>query len=267
VSPRLRRFLHLERPRGPDAAGDGGGEGDRPAPGGGRFDGVAPPVPRAPSPAPRSGAQLDRFGPEPDPTIELVDTEARRLFTRCMRCGADSNVFATECAGCGTNLDTAAQHEFNERFWIRHQAERQAEAEREARAAAERRELAARAGAEEARARRELAEALAREVGDRERRRVEADDRLWSRRAGHGWGWGGWEPGLDSRPLGLRLIQLLPGPRSQLAAAVAAAAAVLGSLGYGIARLAQGQKNPWFPLGLLLLVLLVSPGWRRWHRW
>ena len=253
---RLRRFLHLERPRRPDSSGQ---DPDPPRPGGGRFDGVErprpAPSPAAPAPAaPRTGAQLDRFGPEPEPVIELVDTEGKRPFTRCMRCGGDSNIFATECGGCGMSLDTPAQHEFNERLW----AERQAESEREAGAATERRELAARAEKEDARARRALAEAMAREVGDRERRRIGVEEGGW----GGGLGWG-----RDSRPLGLRLLALIPDRRWQIAAAAAAAALVLGLVARGLAGMAHGHRGPWFPLGVGLLALLALPaGWWRWRR-
>jgi len=249
---RLRRFLHLERPRHPDAGGD-----DRapPSPGGGRFEGVERPKAagsaRAGAP-PRTGAQLERFGPEPEPAIELVDTEGMRPFTRCMRCGADSNFLATECASCGTNLDTREQREFSERFW----AERQAESEREARAEAERRELAARAEQEEGRARRAMAEEMAREVGDLERRRIEADE-----------GRSGLGLGHDHRPLGLRLLGLIPDARWQLVAALGCAALVLGLLVHGFTGLAHRHRSPSLAAGVILLVVLALPAgtWRR--RW
>ncbi len=128
---RLRRFLHLERarPGGPTA------EPAREVPGGTdeRISGVERP-PAAPGSAPRTrtGARLERFGPEPEPTLELVDADGRRPFVRCRRCGMDNNVFATSCQGCSASLDTPEQHEFDERFWTA----RQAEAEREARDAA-----------------------------------------------------------------------------------------------------------------------------------
>jgi hypothetical protein len=163
--PRLRRFLHLERPR---AAAD---EAAGPDPGAGtaeRFEGVERPGAR-PAAASSSGARLDRFGPEPEPSIELVEAGGgAQPFTRCMRCGMDHGVFATSCTGCGASLDTAEQREFNERLWAR----RQAEGAREAAASAARREHEARAQAELARARRAMGEELAREVGRRERARL-----------------------------------------------------------------------------------------------
>jgi hypothetical protein len=158
---RLRRFLHLERPRTASAA-------EAPRRAAERFEGVERPG-TAPRAASASGAALDRFGPDPDPRIELVEADAsERPFTRCMRCGMDHPVFAVECSGCGASLDTAAQREFNERLW----AARQEQAVREQAALAEREALRARAGAELDASRRAMGEELAREVGRRERRRL-----------------------------------------------------------------------------------------------
>lgn len=163
--PRLRRFLHLERPR---AAADGDAAPDPGAGTAERFEGVETPGARPAAPS-SSGARLDRFGPEPEPSIELVEVGGgAQPFTRCMRCGMDHGVFATACTGCGASLDTAEQREFNERLWAR----RQEEAAREVAASAERSEHEAHAQAELARARRAMGEELAREVGRRERARL-----------------------------------------------------------------------------------------------
>jgi len=165
----LDRFRRIERPRSerPGAPADPGGETS------GRFEGVERPT--HPPASPRSsGADLDRFGPEPPPRIELLETTAsERPFTRCMRCGMDHHVFATECTGCGASLDTAAQREFNERLWAR----RLEEAARDARAAEELRSMRARADGELSAARRAMGEELAREVGASERARLAAEER------------------------------------------------------------------------------------------
>lgn len=129
-----------------------------------------PPKRERQPPPPGSGAELDRFGPEPPPRLELLDAGAgERPFTRCMRCGMDHHIFATECTGCGASLDTAAQHEFNARLW----SKRQEDAARETCAAGERQARQAQADAELSAARRAMGEALAREVGEHERRRLE----------------------------------------------------------------------------------------------
>jgi hypothetical protein len=183
----LRRFLRIERPR-PDAPDEADPSPDTAE----RFGAVERPGP-APGAPRSSGADLDRFGPDPEPRIELVAADASvRPFTRCMRCGMDHGVFATECSGCGASLDTEAQRDFNERLWAR----RQEEAARETRAEAERRELAARSDAELAASRRSMGEELAREVGRAERRRLSSEGLD-----------GGW--GLPERPIERWLRRLL----------------------------------------------------------
>jgi hypothetical protein len=164
---RLGRFLHIERSRadgtGTDRAPDQGTAA--------RFGTVEAPGPAGATPAP-SGAELERFGPEPAPGIDLAETDpGARPFTRCMRCGMDHGVFASECGNCGASLATAEQREFNERLW----SQRREEAAREARALEERRALAAREEAELAAARRAMGEQLAREVGMRERLRLDEE--------------------------------------------------------------------------------------------
>jgi hypothetical protein len=225
---RLRRFLHLERARS-----ERSGDADATPATAERFGAVERPGERPGAPR-SSGADLDRFGPEPEPSIELVASAAAdRPFTRCMRCGMDHNVFATECSGCGASLDTEPQRDFNERLWAR----RQDEAAREARAEAERRAQAARAEAELARSRRAMGEELAREVGRRERRRLGAD----------GWGGLGDEAGSGA-PLGWKLLRALPDWRWQVGALVAACAVVGGLVAYGRAG---------HPLALMVAVFLV----------
>lgn len=231
---RLRRFLHLERPRAEDPAAD-----ESPPVTAERFGGVERPGKGLAAPQ-SSGAGLDRFGPEPPPRVELLETTAgEQPFTRCMRCGMDHGVFATECSGCGANLDTEAQREFNERLWAR----RQEEAAREARAEEDRRAREARDQVELAEARRAMGEALAREVGDRERRRLGM--------AEHGGpGWGG-------PPIGVRVLRSLPDWRWRVGAGVGALL-VLGGL------VALGLRGHPFALvvAILLTLLLVVPAWR-----
>jgi hypothetical protein len=180
VSQQLRRFLHLERAR--TARPDGDGDVAARASTAERFDAVQRPAGPGPRAAARSGAELDRFGPEPEPVVELLDTDGRRPFNRCLRCGMDSNAMATTCPGCSASLDTPEARAFNERLWARHEAER---AQEDADAATRQ---AARAAddVEVARLRRAMGEELAREVGASERRRLDAE----LGRGGWGWGWG-----------------------------------------------------------------------------
>ncbi|HEX9052473.1 MAG TPA: hypothetical protein VF841_18245 [Anaeromyxobacter sp.] len=241
---RLRRFLRIERPRseGPGDAEPSPGTADR-------FEDIERPgrttgAPRA------SGADLGRFGPDPEPRIELVETGAAdRPFTRCMRCGMDHGVFATACSGCGASLDTEPQREFNERLWAR----RQEETAREAAAGAERQALAARAEGELAASRRAMGEELAREVGRRERLRLGTDEGL---------GGGGQPSGSGGPPLGWRLLAALPDWRWQVAAIGAAVALVGGLVALGRAG------HPLALLGaILVVVVLVVPWWRADDGW
>jgi hypothetical protein len=247
-----RRFLHLERAR-PTQPG-----APAPQPSGvsaGRFAGVEGSRPDAPGPAASpTGAHLERFGAEREASLELADTDARRPFTRCARCGADSNAFLTACGACGASFATAEQQAFDERFW----AERTAQAEAEASAAAERAAGRARAEADEAAARRAMGEAMAREIGEAERRRLGGG-------FGSSDGLGG---GLfDSTPMGLRLLRALPGPAWQWGTAAALAVVIGGLVLHG---LLTARRGPTLPLGLGLFMLLVVPwgaGRSRWRRW
>jgi ribosomal protein L37E len=240
----LRRFLRIERPRS-ERPGDVDPSPDTAE----RFGDIERPGP--PAGAPRSsGADMDRFGPDPEPRIELLETAATdRPFTRCMRCGMDHNVFATECSGCGASLDTEPQRDFNERLW----AKRQEEAAREGRAEAERRALAGRAEAELAASRRAMGDELAREVGRRERQRLGMEGGLGDRSGGLG---------DDGAPLGWKLLRALPDRRWQAGAIAAAVAAVGGLVLFGRA----GHPLALFA-AMLLVVVLAAPRSRVRRRW
>ena len=229
---RLSRFLHLERarPTGPQPRPEANAGTEE------RIAAVEGPAPRPAGRRPATGARLERFGPEPEPSIELAETKGRRPFVRCHRCGADNNLGATACQGCGTSLNTPEQHHFDERFW----AGREDEAEREARAEA----LRAKAGEGEAgeRARQALGEAIAREVGECQRRRL-------------GGGFGRASSGGPWSPLGLRLVGLIPDARWHIPTMSVAAAAAAVLAGYGV------HLHSWVLMlggGLALLLLLVD---------
>ena len=143
--------------------------------------------------------------------------------------------------GAAPDLGCKEQLEFNESFWTA----RQAEAERDRRSEAERQELRARAEQDETRARRALGEALAREIGDRERQRL-----------GMGLGDGGFPSGWS--PLGLRLGRFLPDPRFTWpvfagALLLGAAMAVHGLTSRSVGQFLAG-------VALLLAMLIHAPG-------
>jgi ribosomal protein L37E len=162
---RLRRFLHIERSRADAPGSDPDDATAR------RIGGVEQPAGAPGAPA-RSGAHLDRFTPPPPASIELDRPEAgQRPFTRCQRCGMDHHVGVDACTGCGARLDTAEVRAANDRLW----QERLAESAREAEADAARRAARAEADAEAAREQRAAAEAMAREIGEAERRRLDRE--------------------------------------------------------------------------------------------
>jgi hypothetical protein len=182
---RFRRFRHLERPR---AAGSGG-DADAPAPrteAGARFEALE--GRRAAPEASVADGHLDRFRPAAERPIEIAPTSADELpFVRCAACQMDHHRGAASCTQCGADLGTDAQRAFNAGLAV----ERRAAAAREALASEAYRRGRAEADEEVARAKREMGELLAREVGNAERRRLDAEGL-----GGFG-GLGGWGSGGD----------------------------------------------------------------------
>jgi hypothetical protein len=163
------RFRRLERPRAP-----GAGEAPRSAETDARIEAVEGPAPEPPAaaaPSP-SGGDLERFRAPAAPTLELdLQGESDQPFRRCASCETDNYRTATRCTTCGADLDTEAQRDFNRRFWagrlVTAATEAQASAARQAQLDADQVSLAAE--------RREAAEAMARQVGEQERQRLERE--------------------------------------------------------------------------------------------
>jgi hypothetical protein len=226
MAGRLRRFLHLERPRAPDPGGAVRGfEKDR-------FAGLEG-VPSRPM-AEAAGASAGRFDPDPGSTLELAaGEEGAQPFRRCMCCGRDHGLYDTVCATCGAALDTPEQVAFNEGLW----AERRAEDARLALEAAEGAARAAREAEELAKLRREMGIELARQVGERERTRL-----------GGTWG------GVARDPIGLLLLRALP-ERWRLRAGLALGAAWLLLVVTGLAR----RSPAMVVVAIIALVGMVVP--------
>ena len=267
---RRRRFLQIERPRGPGAPDPApGGEGV-----GRRFGAERPPgrdEPAPPPPAPASPAaaapsgHVDRFRPAAEVPLEVADRgDGHQPFVRCCACETDNTLYAVRCTTCGAELHTDEQRAFNERLWH----ERRALADEEARAGAERRANLEAAAQEAAQARRSAAEAMAREVGEAERRRLEGGglgEPSWGPPSDGGWGGGGgtgWSRTGDglfgARPFALRLLDAIPDARWRVAAGVAAIA--VPALLYLVAPRAG------LVVGLVVFSLFLPGGWRR-RRW
>jgi hypothetical protein len=213
MAGRLTRFLKLERPRRPDETPH------------------------------HEVATAGRFtGPPSGMALEMDQGE--QPFLRCLRCEADNTRYADRCVNCQAPLVGDDVRTWNERLW----AERQAQRAREHAAALHE----ARTEQELLQQNRKLGEALAREVGERERARLS-------------WWWSG---GLrDPTPIGVRLLGMLPTTGARIVAGVVAAASFVGAalLAFG-ARGHPRLQITGFVVGLLLLVLF-SPNLPRYRRW
>jgi hypothetical protein len=188
---KFNRFRHLERPRAP------GGPAPRDQSPGTeqRFEALE--RQREGGGDPRvAGGHLERFRPAAERPLEVAPAPADELpFIRCASCQMDHNRTATACSNCGADLGTEAQRAFNARL----AAERRAQGAIEAAQVAELERGRREAEDEAAKAKRAMAETLARDVGEAERRRLDAEGFGGFGSAPRGaWGWGsrGWdEPG------------------------------------------------------------------------
>jgi len=214
MAGRLTRFLNLERPHAP---------GEKPAP-------------------PHEVATKARFSGEPSGIATEPDF-GEQPFLRCPRCEADNTRYAERCTNCQAALTGADVRLYNEQLWAERKAQ-QAEAD-----AALRR---AQPSAEDlVRQNRMLGEALAREVGERERARLGF--------------WHGGEPG--TAPIGIRLLSLLPTTRARVIAGTLLAVTFVASVGAALS--ARGHPRlqiAGFIVGTLLLILF-APNVPRRHRW
>jgi len=195
--------------------------------------------------APHEVATKARFSGEPSGIATEPDF-GEQPFLRCPRCEADNTRFAELCTNCSVPLTGEDVRAYNERLW----AERKAQQAGEAQAQAARRQ--AQPSAEELlRQNRVLGEALAREVGERERARM-------------GWWSGG---SYDPTPIGFRLLSLLPSTQARVVAGALAAIAFIGAAAAALgAHGSPRVKMAGIVVGVLLLVLF-TPNVPRRNRW
>lgn len=275
---KLRRFLHLERPRGspiePDvaptarerfgavdstadeleavqAAEATAATGDSARTGAAATGGA--------SAAARSGP-ADRFREPPARAPDVASpAPGAQPFVRCYRCETDNSVYAERCSTCSAELDTPEQRRFNEALWTERQHQAR-ELEDEVRRL---REASAKAEEEAYRARREMGEVIAREVGRQERDRLDRDG--WQGdRWGHGHGgWGMGEPmERDRRPLGIRLLFSIRDPGRRLIAIAAVVCALVFLVAAGIMSPAL-RGMLW--IAFFLFAVFFAPRNRRWR--
>lgn len=281
---RLRRFLHLERPRSapvdPEIApssrarfGAVDATADElaatPAPAAERSPAEAPPTGGTGRDGAGEGASMDRFrepvARAPDVAKPAPDSQP---FVRCYKCETDNTVYAERCSTCSAQLDTPEQRRFNEALWTeRQQQARQLEDE-----VRRLREASARAEEEAYRARRQMGELIAREVGRQERDRLARDEgRGWAN--GGGWGQdgsgppgGGWGMGdpmeRDRRPLGIRLLFSIRDPGRRLIA-IAVVVSVFVFLVAGAFMSPALRSFLW--IAFFLFAVLFAPRNRRWR--
>lgn len=191
---RFKRFRHLERPRQP-------GEAPRDVTPGTerRFGALEERKGEGGAAAPVAEGHLDRFRPAAERPLEVAAaTEGELPFVRCASCQMDHNRTASFCANCGADLRTDEQRAFNARL----AEERRAQATIEAGQVAELERAQREAADDAAKAKRAMAETLAREVGDAERRRLDAEGLGGFGSAPRGWGSGGWGDSWGGRGWG-----------------------------------------------------------------
>jgi hypothetical protein len=213
MAGRLTRFLNLERPH----------------------------VPGEKQPQ-HQVATAARFTGEPS-GIALEPDFGEQPFLRCPRCEADNSRYAERCTNCRAPLTGEEVRAWNERLW----AERKAQKAKDEAALRQ-----ARAAPDLVEQNRRLGEALAREVGERERSRMS-------------WWWGnGYQ---DPTPIGFRLLSLLPGTQARIVAGALAAITFVGAAGAALGGRGHPRlQGAGFIVGLLLLVLFTPnvPRRRRW---
>lgn len=283
---RLRRFLHLERPRNaapepdlapssrrrfgavdstPDeieAAAPGAappGDAGEPAEAAKHEPGASAPPGGAPGSV-SAGPVAGRFG-EPPARAPEVATPASdaQPFVRCYRCETDNSIYAEHCSTCSAELDTPEQRRFNEALWTERR-QQAAQLDDEVRRL---REASARAEEEAHRARRQMGELIAREVGRQERDRLDRDGYDGGRWGQGRGGWGMGEPvERDRRPIGIRLLFAIedPGRRLLAIAAVVSVFVFLVAAAF-MSRALSGLL--W--IAIFLFAVFFAPRNRRWR--
>ncbi|MCA1825987.1 MAG: hypothetical protein LC689_03480 [Myxococcales bacterium] len=169
--------------------------------------------------------------------VEIDATDAtEQPFLRCPVCEADNTRFAVKCVNCQARLDSDEVRTWNVRFWQARLVVRSQEAKRPAVDVVEQNRL--------------LGESIAREVADHERLKM------------------GWSASsYDSRPLGMRLLEMIPDANVRFGVAMAMVATFFGAgtLAY-LARSHPVLQTAGIVVAVGLLVLFTPNRSGRWRR-
>ena len=229
MAGRLTRFLNLERARKPDGTPPHGVANRE------RFTGDSPPVA-----APEDLFRAERAA-QLESGIEIdAHPDSEQPFTRCPVCEADNSKFAVRCINCRTALDTEQVHEWNRRLW----------AERQKQRALEPKPAPLPPPGQDPQ--RQLAATIAQPIPERERAK---------------WNWGADYQSDDTRPIGVKLLDLIPNPNLRFGVAMALVATFFGS---GIVAYVAKQHPQLQMAGTIValaLLILFLPGRRRRRSW
>jgi hypothetical protein len=187
-------------------------------------------------------ATAARFRGEPS-GIALEPDFGDQPFLRCPRCEADNTRYAERCQNCQSRLTGEDVRAWNAQLWA---ARKAADVE------SAKSEPAQVAQALTPDAQRLLGEAIAREVGERERARLS---------------WWNSDAASDATPAGMRLLAMLP---TRGARTMAGAAALMTFVAGALVALAPGHHPAIRGAGLvvsMLLLVLFTPNLPRRNRW
>ncbi|HEY6910109.1 MAG TPA: hypothetical protein VI356_12115 [Myxococcales bacterium] len=192
---------------------------------------------KGPDGPPHEVANTARFRGEPSGLV-LEPDFGEQPFLRCPRCEADNTRYAERCQNCQAPLGGEDVRAWNERFWTARQAADPGKTEPGQTSTPD--------------AQRLLGEAIAREVGERERARLS----WWSPESTH-----------DSTPLGVRLLAMLPTRRTR----VTLAALTMATFAAAAWAALDGSHRPavrgaGLVISMLLLLLFTPNLPRRGHR-
>lgn len=232
MTPRLSRFLHLERDRGerPES------ESSPQVQSGGRFESLEERK-DAPQEAAIPEAHLERFkGHEPGVELALPPGEDARRFPRCMQCESENGRYAKTCTMCGADLETPQQLDYNERLWQ------------------ERRKGLTRTLDDEREALRQLE--ASRQQAEQQKREDEARyarmlQELRQQEQSFGW----LRHGIQHATVGTALLSLIPDRRLRWLTLAVAVATALGLWRFG----EGGTQLAGLGLGVLLAILFIPP--------